>query len=731
MKNRFLFPAIIFCFVLAEKICQAQRQNHQWRYGSTGISFNTNPPSQVQGASLQASEGSASVADRNTGELLFYTDGVTVWNRQNTVMQNGTMLRGGSAALLSSTTAAVIVPKPGSENLYYIITVDEGASGTGSGGVRYNLVNMTLDGGLGAVVASQKNIFLYATTTEKLEVVPAANGTDLWIITHDYSNFVSFRLGPEGIQPTPVQSVVSGDLANTAGHLKVNRQFNMLACGSTFEGRIRLFNFNNATGVVTDRISFGLNPFLNTSPLIYGLEFAPGGRFLYASNLSSTVQYDVSLSTQEAIENSAFFLNSGGASIQLGPDQKIYINNGSLNVINCPDKPGSLCGFEPGSLAGGGYGLPKWVYYAGDSASAIAGNAILSRDSCLGANTQFTLRNNAGFSAVSWNFGDPASGASNTGSGTETNHVFSAAGNFNVRAILMTTCGFDTIFLNNFEIRSCNAPCTGALSFTGDSCLQTDFSFSISGPEIISVNWNFGDPGSGIANGSNLPAPIHRFSSEGEFLVRAVVNFSCGTDTLEIPVMVKDCSLPVCSATIKAQVLDSCLGEVAFSITSGDAVILQSWDFGDSASGNLNSSSRNNPVHRFSSDGIFRVRLVTLLSCGLDTAEKEVSIQRCQNPLEVCEIQIPNAITPNADEVNDVFIPQSNCAFPEYELRIFNRWGKEVFSSRNPEESWPDKNPAENQAITGDVYFFSLSWRFEGEQLQKRNGTVSVLRQSK
>lgn len=677
----------------------------------------------MQGVSIQASEGSASVADRNTGELLFYTDGVTVWNALDSVMQNGTGLRGGSAALLSSTTAAVIVPKPGSDNLYYIVTVDEGASGTGSGGVRYNLVDMTLDGGLGAVVASQKNIFLYATSTEKLEVVPAANGTDLWIVTHDFSNFVSFRLGPDGIQPTPVQSVVSGDLANTAGHLKVNRQFNILACGSTFEGRIRLFNFNNATGVVTDRISFGLNPFLSTSPLIYGLEFSPGGRFLYVSNLSSTVQYDVSLSTAESIENSAFFLNSGGASIQLGPDRKIYINNGSLNVINCPDKPGSLCGFDPGSLAGGGYGLPKWVFYAGDSASSnLTDNAILFRDSCLGANTQFTLRNNAGFSAVSWNFGDPASGASNTGSGTETSHVFSADGNFNVRAILTTTCGLDTIFLNNFEIRSCNAPCTGALSITGDSCLQSDFSFSISGPEIISVKWDFGDPGSGAADSSSLAVPVHRFSAEGVFIVRAVVNFSCGIDTLEIPVKVKDCGLPQCSAAIEALVLDSCLGDVAFSITSGDAVILQSWDFGDSASGNLNSSSKNNPVHRFTTDGIFKVQLVTLLSCGLDTTEREISIRLCEKP--ACEIRIPNAITANADDINDVFLPESNCAFLEYELSIYNRWGKLMYSGNRPD--WPGSGNAADQ--NGDVYFYTLRWRFDGEAAQKKSGTITILR---
>ena len=721
----FLPPAVFLLFIFSEKTCLAQKQNHQWRYGATGITFNTNPPSQVQGASLYTPEGSASVADRNTGELLFYTNGVTVWNAQDSVMQNGTGLRGGSQ--LSSTTAAVIVPKPGSNNLFYIFTVDEGASGSGSGGIRYNLVDMNLDNGLGGIVPGQKNIFLFQTNTEKLEVVPAANGSDIWIVTHENSNFVSFRLGPDGIQTTPVQSVVSGNLGNTAGHLKVNRQFNMLACGSLFEGKIRLFNFNNATGVVADGISFGLNPFLNNSPLIYGLEFSPGGRFLYASNLLSLVQYDVSLATPQAIESSAFLLNAAGtsASIQLAPDNKIYITNGSLDVITCPDKPGNLCGFETGTLAGGGYGLPKWVYYAGDSASSLGGNAILSRDSCLGASTQFSLRNNAGFSAVSWNFGDPASGASNSGSGAETSHVFSAPGTYNVRAILTTACGFDTILLNNFAILPCNLPCAGQISRSADSCLQNDFSFSISGPEIISVSWNFGDPGSGSANSSSLQAPVHRFSAEGQFLVRALVDFSCGKDTLEIPVMVKDCSLPVCSASIESQIIDSCLGEVAFSIASGNPVVLQSWDFGDSASGNLNSSSKNNPQHRFTGSGKFKVRLVALLACGLDTAEKEVTVQLCEKP--VCEIRIPNAISPNGDDFNDVFLPQSNCAFLEYELSIYNRWGKLIYSG-NRLADWPGSRNATDPDPGGDVYFYTLRWRFDGEAAQTRKGTLTLLR---
>jgi hypothetical protein len=78
--------------------------------------------------------------------------------------------------------------------LYYIITVDEGVSGASNTGIKYSVVDMNLDGGLGDVIATQKNIPLLATSTEKLEVVPAANGTDFWIVTHNNSTFYSFLL---------------------------------------------------------------------------------------------------------------------------------------------------------------------------------------------------------------------------------------------------------------------------------------------------------------------------------------------------------------------------------------------------------------------------------------------------------------------------------------------------------------------------------------------------------
>jgi hypothetical protein len=138
-------PLIFFILLVTSHNSLAQKQNNQWRFGFGGaLDFNTLPPNFVAGCPISTFEGSASVADRLTGALLFYTNGVTVWNANNQIMPNGTGLLGGAG--LASTTAAVIVPKPGSSNLFFIVTVDQVNFFCGvSNGVNYSVVDMTLN----------------------------------------------------------------------------------------------------------------------------------------------------------------------------------------------------------------------------------------------------------------------------------------------------------------------------------------------------------------------------------------------------------------------------------------------------------------------------------------------------------------------------------------------------------------------------------------------------------
>jgi len=456
-----LLVTFLFCFGLL----YSQNQNNQWRFGGgVAIDFNTVPPSFVTGAAIVTGEGSASIADKTTGALLFYTDGVTVWNANNQIMPNGTGLLGGVAPgpntdSLSSTTAAVIVPKPGSATLFYIVTIDQQSS---NNGVRYSVIDMTLNGGLGDVLAGQKNILLLNTNSEKLEVVPTNDNESYWLLTRDNSgdSFYSFRITSAGIQNTPVISTVGSPQGNGAGHMKINKQFDKLAIGVTFGSRMELFDFDNSTGVVSNPITWNYNLL---SPLIYGIEFSPDGKVLYISDLYTILQYDLTQTTPQAIQNSAYQVASGNnTSLQLGIDEKIYVNSGTLSAINCPNELGANCGYQTNVIAnqtgGGGWGLPKWVYYADDEPISTY-NAIIFNENCFPGPVEFFIADTTGISNITWNFGDPNSGINNTAVGDTVYHNFSQLDVFNVQATFTNACGFlDTLSTGVAILNPCNPP---------------------------------------------------------------------------------------------------------------------------------------------------------------------------------------------------------------------------------------------------------------------------------
>ena len=358
--------------LLCASITRAQNQNNFWVYGyQAGINFNTTPPSYQGGFAILASEGAASVADPETGELLFYTDGVTVWDASNNYMPNGTGLLGGDPMMLSSTTAAVICEKPGSANQYYLITVDEQGS---NNGIRYNVVDMTLNGGLGDIVAGQKNIPIFSTNAEKACIVPNAAGDGFWLLSHDLpgETFYAFAITAAGINNTPVATTLGGTHGNGAGFLKVSSQFDRVAIANIFFQDAEVFDFDNSTGTLSNPIILNL-PGFGAAGGAYGIEFSCSGNLLYVSDGSNLFQYDLTLGNAAAIMAGAYSVLSNVFScygLQLGPDRKIYVSNGALDVINNPDVTGAGCDYQagaiPGQQSGGGWGLPQWVYRVGD-----------------------------------------------------------------------------------------------------------------------------------------------------------------------------------------------------------------------------------------------------------------------------------------------------------------------------------------------------------------------------
>lgn len=93
--------------------------------------------------------------------------------------------------------------------------------------------------------------------------------------------------------------------------------------------------------------------------------------------------------------------------------------------------------------------------------------------------------------------------------------------------------------------------------------------------------------------------------------------------------------------------------------------------------------------------------------------------------LEKCKPQIfiPSAFTPNGDGINDEFlIPLSARNLELYELKIYNRWGVEVFSNHSHLESWSGKN------CSTDTYSYKLLVKYKNNTAEYLSGTIDLIR---
>ena len=99
---------IIMYMLMLSFIGLAQKEVNIWYFGShAGLDFNSGMPVPLTDGALLSLEGTATISDED-GNLLFYTDGITVWNRNHNIMLNGSGLTGHS----SSTQSGVLVPIP-------------------------------------------------------------------------------------------------------------------------------------------------------------------------------------------------------------------------------------------------------------------------------------------------------------------------------------------------------------------------------------------------------------------------------------------------------------------------------------------------------------------------------------------------------------------------------------------------------------------------------------------
>ncbi|RPD95983.1 PKD domain-containing protein [Aureibaculum marinum] len=441
MKKIYLF--IIF-FLFLSLTSFAQKEASRWYFGdNAGLNFNSGVPVVDTNGALSTTEGCATISDIG-GNLLFYTDGRTVWNKNHQKMPSGKGLLGDS----SSSQSAIIVPNPTDTNIYYIFTVDWAV---GENGLNYYTVDMTLDNGLGDVIgvnnSPKSTKLLSSPVSEKITAVKVKDEEAFWVIATKLGGFYVYKVDENGVQSIPV----SGNSGFTnpddmRGYLKTAPNGKFLVSANMTAGTF-LYDFDNATGKVSNQRRLDLS-----GEFGYGVEFSPLSKKLYIStgnynrnelSLEKLFRFsldlpDLSISTINASRVEMHSYLNSRAALQVGLDGKIYRtvdNSPYLGVITNPDSEGATYSHKEVSLGGRNstQGLPPFI-------QSFFAALINTENLCFGSETEFSIESNEPILSILWDFGDGA-----TSTSLEPTHSYTSPGEYMVNVEVKTATELKTI----------------------------------------------------------------------------------------------------------------------------------------------------------------------------------------------------------------------------------------------------------------------------------------------
>jgi gliding motility-associated-like protein len=125
------------------------------------------------------------------------------------------------------------------------------------------------------------------------------------------------------------------------------------------------------------------------------------------------------------------------------------------------------------------------------------------------------------------------------------------------------------------------------------------------------------------------------------------------------------------------------------------------WDLGDG----IGSAISEDTSYAYAIAGTYQVELIVYNALGCsDTAWQTIEVEG-DDDNTVFPPVFPTAFTPNNDGLNDVFYVRGG-PFSEFELRIFNEWGNEIFISTDAAVGWDGKFKDTQQPDGVYIYVF-------------------------
>ena len=307
--------------------------------------------------------GGISYSDPATGDMKFIISNRLGYGKDFKDFPNDTFIRS-----CPDQKSYHIIPFQNDSNKFYVLQFQSAAAdllAQESGlqvrcpnavGLAYSIVDLSKNGGLGDFVIT--NMPITGGLTEQLTLVRHSNGKDVWIIVHPYgtAQYHAILVTDAGFQQPVVSNIggiVAGGFIGSLGNITASHDGKLLAgcrsiAGTGGGGNIELFDFNNATGLLSNYRT------LPSQEYVSKLQFSPDNSKLYAigSDLFKPliVQWDfnqpnIAASKTIVVRN----INTYMYDMQLAPDGKIYISSfqeyvddiyrSFLIAIECPNLP--------------------------------------------------------------------------------------------------------------------------------------------------------------------------------------------------------------------------------------------------------------------------------------------------------------------------------------------------------------------------------------------------------
>lgn len=540
---------------------------------SNGLNFSSGIPEQATIPTTNTFDESCAVQNDATGNLLFYTNGVYVWNNTHTRINSSVVLRGST----SSKGGAMIVPSPSNTNQYYIFT--KGAQHH-LDGFRYTIINTT--GTTAQLTSTINQPVLFPSEyagqpngavigAEGITAIKSCNG--YWVITilskgsNYYLAVYSLKPNAAGtanefifVSETVIPNLIySSHIIPAQTSIDSSPDGNKLAVISG--AYTEIFNFNKFTGVATSYNT--LDPMLITEQC-YGGSFSPDSNLFYISCNKGIFQYDLNYSSIKETKMQVSYETKSGfnGDIQRGPDNKLYIGNRpKIGVIHFPNNRittanPNACHYSPNGPAiatNMGVGLPNMI---DAKALTVFNNSISYTPS--GCKTLKFIPNVCETS-YNWNFGDSGSGTSNTSILSLPLHTFSNPGNYTV-----TLRNASNVIIATKSV-TIDAEPVAAISGSSSACIETSnrTNNSVAITDQQNATWTI-IGGSGTVSGLNNQSDVSINWTSLPGIISVTVKDLKGCATTATKNIISNCTPS-----------DLCISKLSFDSTETESAIYE------------------------------------------------------------------------------------------------------------------------------------------------------------